>query len=218
MLPKEATWLKQNIETLATTDKEVFPLGNIGSSDEKQLQIQPWVYTELMEPLRKIGKVYNVDIKDSKDVDLCGDLLNPSFIEELKNVGLKSILCANILTNIESKEQFAKSIVNVIPKGGYIIVSVSNRFPYVADPVDTLYRPSLAELKALFPNTEIVEQSMIEGDTYFRFLRSNPRVLLTTLIRLCLPFYKFYNWKCLVQYFPNLFKPFRTSCLILQKC
>ncbi len=218
MLVKESEWLFENISQLNTDENHIFPLGNIGSSDEKQLQIQPWVYHKLMNPLKELGKVFNVDIKQSKDVDFCGDLLDPKFIEELKKSGIQSILCANILTNIQSKETFANSIIDVIPENGFIFVSVSNRFPYVADPVDTLFRPDLKELKELFPNTKIIKESIIEGPTYFQFLIDHKTVLAITLVRLLTPFYKFKNWKNLVKYVPNLFKPFRTSCLILQKC
>mgnify|MGYP000580599874 CR=1 FL=1 len=118
----------------------------------------------------------------------------------------------------KAEETFANSIIDVIPENGFIFVSVSNRFPYVADPVDTLFRPDLKELKELFPNTKIIKESIIEGPTYFQFLIDHKTVLAITLVRLLTPFYKFKNWKNLVKYVPNLFKPFRTSCLILQKC
>lgn len=217
MLSEEADWLYKSLQELVERGEVIFPLGNIGSSDEKQLKTQPWVNDVLMSPLRELGTVYNVDIKQSPDVDFCGDLHDAEFIDKLKQAGLNSILCANILTNIESREKFAKSIMDVIPAKGYVIVSVSNRFPFVADPVDTLFRPNLKELHALFPNTKIVKQELIESISYVDFLLKNKSVLLITLLRLCLPFYKFQHWRNLVQYLPNAFKPFRTSCLVLQK-
>jgi|GEM_PF-4021156 len=68
MLSEEASWLRKSLQELVERGEAIFPLGNIGSSDEKQLKTQPWVNDVLMSPLRELGKVYNVDIKQSPDV------------------------------------------------------------------------------------------------------------------------------------------------------
>lgn len=217
MLKEEATWIYSELENLsASTD--LFPVGNIGSSDEKQLSTQPWVRDVLIEPLKKLGSVFNVDIKQGPDIDYCGDLLDARFIEKLKAAGFNSILCANIHTNISKREDFSQSLLDILPKNGYLVVTTSNLYPFVADPIDTEFRPSVEELHALFPNTEIVTSEMIESISYAQFLVRNPGVLAVTFFRLITPFYKFQHWKKLVGYAPNFFKNFKTTCLILKKC
>lgn len=216
MLKEEAEWIQNEIAQLEQSNHTLFPMANIGCSDEQQYHFQPWVKA-LIESITEKGKLLNVDIKDSPNVDLVGDLLNPDFIAQLKTHNFQCLLCANILTNIRDKEKFAKSITEVIQDKGFLIVSVSNRYPYVADPVDTLYRPTPEELSQLFPTLTVVSSALVESDSYARLLWRKKKTLLITLIRLFVPFYKFKTWLELVKYLPKAFKPVRASCLVLQK-
>ncbi len=216
MLKEEAEWIKYELDRMLNDGVQLFPLGNVGCSDEKQDSFQPWV-NELTSFIDQNGVKMNIDIKDSPNVDLIGDLLDKKFIDQLKNEHFNSVLCANILTNIEDKYKFAHSILEVIPVGGILVVSVSNRYPYVADPVDTLFRPSLSELKTLFPKTDILSSALVESASYAKLLWSKKKTLVITLARLMVPFYKPKTWWNLVKYIPHAFKPVRSSCLILKK-
>jgi hypothetical protein len=216
MLKEEAKWIENELERLSQQGTVFFPLANIGCSDEKQLEFQPWV-RDLIGHIQKKGTLVNIDIKDSPGVDMVGDLLDPLFITQLKERKFGALLCANILTNITDKEKFAASIIDVIPPGSVLIVTVSNRYPYVADPVDTLYRPTPDQLKMLFPGTEIVSSALVESQSYIKLLWSKKRIFLVTVVRLFMPFYKFKTWLNLVNYLPQIFKPVRSSCLVLKK-
>ena len=216
MLKEEAKWIEEQLATLSAQGYPLFPLANIGCSDEKQLGFQPWV-KELMDFISQKGQVINVDLKDSPGVDLVGDLLDPVFVASLREKKFKSLLCANILTNIADKEKFVSAIVDVVDPGAILIVTVSNRYPYVADPVDTLYRPTPEELIRLFPGTEVVSSALIQSQSYAKLLWRKKKVFTITMLRLFAPFYKPKTWWNLVRYMPHVFKPVRSSCVVLRK-
>jgi hypothetical protein len=216
MLKEEAEWIESELDRLLQQGEVLFPLANIGCSDEKQLEFQPWV-RDLIGHIQEKGALINIDIKDSPGVDMTGDLLDPAFISRLKDKKFGALLCANILTNITDKEKFAASIIDVIHPGSVLIITVSNRYPYVADPVDTLYRPTPEQLKLLFPGTEIVSSSLVESQSYLQLLWGKKKVFVITAARLLVPFYKFKTWWNLMKYLPSIFKPVRSSCLVLRK-
>lgn len=216
MLKEEAEWIINEVQDLKKAGCDLYPMANIGSSDESHYSFQPWI-KDLIEELQAGGLLKNIDIKASESVDLVGDLLDDNFIDRLKTEGFKCLLCANILTNIKDKEKFADSMQRMVPKGTYIIVSVSNRYPYVADPVDTLYRPTPEELITLFPETEVVAMELVSSESFIRFLRRDKKAMLVTIARLFVPFYKFKTWYQLVRYLPLFGKPVRASCAVLKK-
>lgn len=216
MLKEEATWINDKLKQLESNGKSIYPFANIGCSDHSNDKSQPWIY-ELMKSIENGGIKKNIDIKHTPEVDISGDLLDSNFVELLKKENFKTILAANILTNIENKEVFAKNVLNLLTNDTILIVTVANRFPYMADPVDTLFRPSIPELKELFPGTSILYSKIIESESYATKILKNKKVLLITTIRMFLPFYKYKTWVNLVKYIPLLLKPTRASCLILEK-
>ena len=84
MLFEEAKFIGEMMYKLHQDD--VFPLCNLGSSDEELAKKrQPWIDEFIFKPAREKGyKVVNVDIKEHKGVDLVGDVTDPKFMKTLK--------------------------------------------------------------------------------------------------------------------------------------
>ncbi len=216
MLKEEAEWISSQLDFLEKEKIQIYPVANIGSSDESHYELQPWIKA-LSNRITKGGIIKNIDIKDSESVDIVGDLLDDDFIDQLKGEKFQLLICANVLTNIADKEKFAKSLIQMMPENSLLMVSVSNRYPYVADPVDTLYRPSPEELCQLFPATEIINATLVSSDSFIKHLWQDKKAFFITFIRLFVPFYKPKTWWNLIKYVPKIHKPVRASCALLKK-
>jgi len=216
MLKEEAEWISSQLDYLEKENILIYPVANIGSSDESHYELQPWIKT-LSEKIKSNGIIKNIDIKDTESVDLVGDLLDDNFINDLKKEKFQLLICANVLTNIADKDKFAKSLIELMPTNSILMVSVSNRYPYVADPVDTLYRPTPEELCELFPSTEILNASLVSSDSFVKHLWQDKKAFFITFFRLFVPFYKPKTWWNLVKYLPKIHKPVRASCALLKK-
>jgi len=217
MLYKEAKWLGAEIANLK--HENVYPMLNVGSSTEEFRKIQqPWIDQFLFASARKNGlKVVHTDIKEADGVDIVGDLCIEGFLSELTSVKFKSVLCANLLEHVTNKEEICKALEKIVLPGGNIIVTVPHNYPYHADPIDTGYRPTPKELSRLFPNSSIIQSEIVDCGTHFDRLRYNHRLLIKTLIFLCLPFYKPAVWVRTLQAQLWLFKKFTVTCAVLER-
>ena len=103
MLYEEAKFIGKVMHTLDPND--VFPLLNLGSSsDELAKQRQPWIDEYIFSKARASNhKVVNVDLKANPGVDIVGDVTNPAFLEELKTMGFKSIICSSMLEHVPTE-------------------------------------------------------------------------------------------------------------------
>lgn len=218
MRKQEAKWFNKNLFSLAESD-DLFPMLNIGSSTENFRTIQqPHIDNLLFKPLRDRNlTVKHLDIKDDPGVDIVGNLNDPQFIEKLSNMRFRSILCSNLLEHVENRNEICESMTQLIPEDGYIFVSVPFKYPYHADPIDTMFRPNIKSLASMFPNTVTVNGEIIDGGTYLRDISANARTFITTLAILILPFYRFDIWRDIVKRLPWLFKKYQVSCIVLKK-
>lgn len=217
MLPAEAEWLGRRI--LELDPERAFPMLNIGSSTGSFVtKAQPWIDREIFGPLRARGSaVLNCDIKSAPGVDLVGDLQDPAFLKQLAARSFKSVLCSNLLEHVENRSAIAETLVNVIPSGGYLFVSGPHSYPYHADPIDTLFRPTPEELAALFPGTRVIAAQVVDCGTYWQYVTRTPTKLLKSVIRLGLPFYQPKDWRSAVLRLGWLFREFQSVCVLLQK-
>lgn len=218
MLKNESKWLSNNIYSLNSTD--VFPILNIGSSTKKfREQTQPWIDANLFYYAReKNYPVIHMDIKKDVGVDIAGNLSDETFFKELQKLDIKSILCANLLEHVPNPKEMCNLISSLIPKGGYLFVTVPHEYPYHPDPLDTLFRPNVAELEAMFPNLKLLNGEVVYDATYNGGLSwPRPLFVLFFLIRIMLPFYQPKKWCHSLKKVPWLFKKTSVTCLVLQK-
>jgi hypothetical protein len=150
------------------------PLLNLGSSTRHFREIiQPHIEKELFGPLREAGvKVVHCDLKEAEGVDFAGDILDPEVIRRLKTEGFKCILLSNLLEHVRDREAVAVACEEIVGPGGFILATVPSSYPYHADPIDTYYRPSPAELAKTFRNSELLIGEEVEESTYAEELKA----------------------------------------------
>ena len=192
---------------------------NVGSATGNfRRQDQPWIDELIFAPIVRQGHVVkHLDMKSAPGVDIVGDLGNPKFLEQISDLQFKSVFCSNLLEHLVQRDAICKTLTSVVPSGGYLFVSVPYSYPYHPDPIDTGFRPSVAELAALFPGTLVIRSAVVEGDTLLRLRRRHPLTFAFTLVRILFPFYKPISWWRNKGYLPWFFRPLTASCVILQK-
>jgi hypothetical protein len=152
---------------------DVSPLLNLGSSTGHFREIiQPHIERELFGPLRKAGvKVVHSDLKEDEGVDVAGDILDPEIRRRLKEMGFKSILLSNLLEHVTDREAVAAACEEIVGSEGCILATVPSSCPYHADPIDTYFRPSPAELAPLFGRSEPLLLDEVQDLTYAQDLK-----------------------------------------------
>ncbi|MFN7283593.1 MAG: methyltransferase type 11 [Dolichospermum sp.] len=218
MFREEAKWLANIIYSL--NPNSVFPMLNIGSSNKKfREQEQPWIDELLFKPARSKGySVIHTDIKNDIGVDLVGDLCNVDFLKQLSDMNIQSVICSNLLEHINNREEISKIISSIVPKNGYLFVTVPYKYPYHCDPIDTMFRPNIQELSSLFPDFKIVNGEILPGGYLVQSTTTTPILYtLAMLIRLMLPIYQPLRWVDSLKYALWLFKDISVSCVVLEK-
>ncbi|HEY7116030.1 MAG TPA: hypothetical protein VH475_05570 [Tepidisphaeraceae bacterium] len=214
----ESTWLGERLARMG--DAELFPLLNVGSSTEEfRTRVQPYIDANIFAPLRhRGGVVYHADMKAAPGVDRVGDLLDPAFIDQLSKLQIRSILMSNLLEHVTDRQAVCDAILRLVPDGGYLFVSGPRDYPYHADPIDTMFRPTIDQAHALFPGTRIVESATIDSGNWRQWKAAERgRTLGRTLARLLTPFYRPRKWWELARQSPYLCKHITAFALVMQK-
>jgi hypothetical protein len=148
--------------------RAVSPLLNLGSSTREFREIaKPHIHRELFGPLEAAGvEIVHSDLKQADGVDLAGDVLDPAIRAGLRARGFKALLCSNLLEHVEDRAAVAAACEEIVGPGGLILATVPCSFPYHADPIDTGYRPSPAELAAAFAGSKPQLTEELTGRTY----------------------------------------------------
>jgi hypothetical protein len=161
MLVNEAKWFRRHLGELQRSD--LFPLLNIGShTADFRRRGQPWIERQVFNPLRQRGgEIVHTDIRAAEGVDIVGDLLDPDFRAVLRQRQFRSIMFCNVLEHVSDRVGISTVVSDVVEPGGYLFVSAPHSFPYHPDPIDTMFRPGVSELAALFPETEMVAGAVV---------------------------------------------------------
>jgi len=214
----ESQWLGAKLATIP--DERLFPLLNVGSSTlEFRTKTQPYIDSEVFEPLRqRRGEVYHLDMKPDPGVDLVGNLLDPNFRNSIRKLTIRSAMVSNLLEHVTNREEICETLLDVIPDGGYVIVSGPFRYPYHADPIDTLFRPSIDQVAGLFPGTHMVESAIVDSGNWRQWnVCERGRPLSQSLMRLLVPFYRPKKWLELARQSPYIFKHIQAFAVVLRK-
>jgi hypothetical protein len=149
-------------------DYAIFPLLNIGSSTlEFRTQIQPHIEQNMFGPLRaRGGSVYHLDVKSAPGVDIVGDLLDPAFLKKIIQLKIRAAIVSNLLEHVTLRQQICDVVMNILPPGGYLFISGPQKYPYHADPIDTMFRPTIDEVHAHFPETKIIDSAVINSGNW----------------------------------------------------
>jgi len=174
VLRKEASWLARELATLPTD--RLSPMLSIGSGagrfrDGKQ----PWIENEIYRPLTARGiEVRHHEFEAAPGVDIAGDLEDETFLGQLEAMRPSSVMCCNVLEHLARRTVLTGWLPRLVAPGGYVILTVPRRFPYHADPIDTLFRPSVDDLAHELPGLDLVHGAEVRCGTLFRYLLDAP--------------------------------------------
>jgi SAM-dependent methyltransferase len=174
VLRAEAAWLTRELDRLAVAD--LSPLLSIGSGHGELASDQPWLYRSVYEPLERRGvRLVHHELDPAPGVDVAGDLMDPAFRESLGRLELRSVMCCNVLEYLPEPRRVAETIEELVAPGGYAIVTVPRRYPYHPGPIDTMFRPSVDELRTLMPElSEVTAAQEIRTESLVAYLLASP--------------------------------------------
>jgi hypothetical protein len=223
MLVAEARAIGELLARLPAS--EIDPCLNLGSStaDFRQ-RVQPHIDVEVFAPLRQRGiTVLHADMKAADGVDLVGDIFDPAFKNRLRDLSPKLIICSNLLEHLTDPVGFAKSSADILPRNGWILVTVPHSFPYHDDPIDNGLRPTPGEIAALFPALDLAEEQVVIAENYLsEFLglpiKAKARRIVGDAIRIAmLPFLR---KRAILNRFHRylwMFRPYKASIALLRR-
>jgi hypothetical protein len=217
MLKTEAQWIGR---ALCQLDIErVTPLLNIGSATAAfREQVQPWIDQAIFAPLRKRDVVvHHLDIQQGEGIDLRGDLTDDSFVATLGSHAYRALLCCNLLEHVHDPAAICAKLELLVPVGGYLIVTVPNRFPYHPDPIDTMFRPDLAALVRFFPHCRLINGEILECGTGWDYVERDPLVMLAKVKYRLSGMREHGGIKGSSSFLPWLFRRFRQTCALLER-
>jgi hypothetical protein len=218
MFEAEACWLHRALE--AFPPERLSPLLNLGSSSAVVREaIQPWIDAELFCPLRTRGvETVHVDMRELPGVDVQADLTDAADVERLSALRPNALLCCNLLEHVLEPRQLARHCLDLLPPGGLVFVTVPFSYPYHRDPIDTLYRPSLAQLGELFAGARMLDGTILgAGVSYRDAVRERPWILLRHVWRFPVPFLSLERWKRSMARLYWLVAEYRITCAVFEK-
>lgn len=210
----EADWIAAQL--LPAEPSFISPLLNIGSSTAAfREHKQPHIEGSIFAPLRRHGvDIVHTDLKQAPGVDVAGDLMDPEVHERLRARGFKAAISSNLLEHVRDPRAFARAIASLVVPGGLLVVTVPYSYPYHADPIDTGFRPTPAELAALFDGCTYVRGEVVRDTTYAADLTASGLRGLRGLVGALRP------WGDIARAQRDrlrwLFRPFSTSCVVLR--
>ncbi len=218
MFEAEARWLRHALDGFAPD--RLSPLLNLGSSTAAVREtVQPWIDGELVRPLRARGiEIVHVDWREGSGVDVRADLADPADLSRLRALGPRALLCCNLLEHVIDPGRVARHCLDILDRGGLVFVTVPFSYPYHRDPIDTMYRPSPAELGALFAGARLLDGTILgAGMSYRDDVRRRPWILLRHVARFPAPFLSLQKWRRSMAKLYWLVAEYRISCAVLEK-
>lgn len=163
----------------------VSPLLNLGSSTRHFRECdKPHIERELFGPLAAAGiDIFHSDLKHADGVDVAGDVLDPQVRASLAARRFRCVLIANMLEHVRDREAVAAACEQIAGPGGLILATVPSSYPYHADPIDTGFRPTPAQLAAAFTRSRALLEEEVEGRTYREEMRARGSSFWTELGR-----------------------------------
>ncbi len=204
MLESEAKWLHPRLARYLSPDTA--PVLNLGSSTlEFRTKTQPYITEQVITPIEEIthSTVMHSDAKMGSGIDMPGDMYDPTFQAEIKARQFKTVICTNLLQQVVDAKKAIEIIASLPAQGGLVFVTAPHVFPYFADPVENMFRPTPKELASYFAKHgfSVLEQELVVDEgSYAGYLMQYP-------------------WQAVKQIsqFRNFFKKFQISAIIARK-
>lgn len=218
MWREEAIWIGQEITKMDFGQQDVNCL-NIGSStrDYREL-IKPYINEFVINPIERLGEITHLDAKEADGVDIVGDLTSLHFRRKMANHKYNLVLCNNVLTHVRDVNAVYDAISECLSEGGYVIITAPSQYPYCADPFDSKYRPSRADIEKMLPLFKTVAFTYIEsGETMLTRFMLNKRSMLYFFLNILIPRKGWDVWRNTVSDMLDINKPFALVGLVMQK-
>ncbi len=219
MLVKEAQKINGYIETFLGGKKGI--VINIGSSTSEFVDIsQPYIRNLVLNPLSLNFKILNIDIKSQEGVDLVADFTEQNGQEQIKKLEGNLYLISNLLEHIPDYMIGIESIKSMLKSGDLLILSGPKSFPYHADPIDNMFRPSIKELRQYFENDfEIKDLQIVKSGTVFSssVLMQNPKSTGKAIKSKGSLVNLIFNPRFMIRMVRNLFYPATAFCMFAVK-
>jgi SAM-dependent methyltransferase len=218
MFEAEARWLRRALD--AFPPDRLSPVLNLGSSSAVvRSTVQPWIDAELFHPLSRRGvATFHVDMRQLPGVDIRADLADEVDIRRLCALSPNALLCCNLLEHVLEPGRLALHCLDLLRPGGLLFVTVPYSYPYHRDPIDTMYRPSPAELSELFAGARLLDSIILgAGVSYRDAVRERPWILSRHFFRFPVPFLSFEKWKRSMARLYWLVAEYRITCAVFEK-
>lgn len=218
---EEAKWLARRLAQIDSVS--ISPVLELGSSTLNfRMNKRPHIDQLLHRPLRERSvRIVHSDFKRDEGVEIVGDIFDSAVQAQIRRVAPRMILCCNMFEHVTDRSALARFCVEMLPAGGYMVFSGPYSYPYHPDPLDNMFRPTPAEVVALFPNFDIIAAEIVGSKSWCGELLERPaqipRVAAESLFRLV----RF--WVGQERYLADnhrllwLFRRFRITCVILRK-
>ena len=218
MRTQEAAWIGQKVRAL---DGQRVVL-NLGSGTKRFREVsKPYIDRDIFDPLTRSGvSVIHADLKAGEGIDISGDIFDPAVQSRLRDLHPQTVLACNLMEHLakDCRDRFPGILDALVPPGGVLVLTVPYSYPYHADPIDTLYRPSPQELCALFPDYEVLEARTIESESYGdEFVAGGPVRMVRKVLRMLFPFVRPKRWFSHAHRMLWLFRPYKLSGVVLRK-
>ncbi|MBU3928502.1 MAG: methyltransferase domain-containing protein, partial [Bacteroidetes bacterium] len=188
-----------------------------GSQTENYNEENKHIINYLIDPIRNKHVIKNLDLQMGKGIDFTGNIYNDDFLEHMKQFKFDVILLCNVLEHVVDIPSLCHRAQCLLSENGFIVFSGPNDFPTHYDPIDNGFRPGIEEVKELFKNMEMIKGEVLTDHTYLFYLGKSPKYLISQILRLLTPFYKFEKWKNV--FLPKLSywnKHYKITCVIFK--
>jgi hypothetical protein len=218
MMYCDAEWLATVLARFRAD--ELSPILNLGSSTKHFRQVeQPYIDTLIFKPLEQRGiSVVHADLKQGDGVDIAGDIFDDATLAAMQAVQPRAVICTHMFEHVVDREELRRRLLSVLPPGALFFVTVPSSYHEHHDPIDTMYRPTPAELASIFGEQTILEQRELVGHTYWTYVRKRPFTLvLRHVSRFFLPFLGWRKWKRSMTKLYWLFHPYKVAAIVGRK-
>jgi hypothetical protein len=218
MRRQEAAWIGEKLRGLGARRAVL----NLGSGSKRFREVsKPYIDREIFDPLQREGtRVVHADLKSGEGIEISGDLFDPAIQARLRELRADAVLACNIMEHLpkDYRGRFPAVLDSLVVPGGVLIITVPYSYPYHADPIDTLYRPSPEELCRLFPAYAVLEARTIESESYGdEFVAGGAGRMTRKVLRMFFPFVRPKRWFSHAHRMLWLFRPYVLSGVVLRK-
>jgi hypothetical protein len=161
-------------------------------------------------------RVFHADLKAGVGIDVVGSVLDPATQAQLVALGVRSVLCNNVLEHVVDIDAMCRALAGVCPRGGLLLISVPHGYPFHPDPIDNGFRPTVRELaERLRPHGfELQNSELVAFGSYGKALAEKRWLLVRDAYLLFAGFLDRTKWRVLFSNYRFLTRPYDVTCAV----